>query len=101
MYIVSVNVFVKAGHEDDFIAASEGNHRGTINESGALRFDVLRVIDDPSRFMLYEVYRDEAAFAAHQQTEHYLTWKATVADWMEQPRHAQKCQSVFPADTDF
>jgi autoinducer 2-degrading protein len=100
MYVVCVNVFVTPGHEQEFIQAVEKNHLGTVREPGALRFDVLQAADDPTRFVLYEVYQDEAAFRAHQQTGHYLTWKQTVADWMAQPRQAIKCNSVFPASED-
>lgn len=98
MYVVCVNVFVKTGHEGEFIEATEFNHRGTLQEPGALRFDVLRSASEPGHFVLYEVYRDEAGFKAHQQTEHYHTWRDTVADWMEKPRQAFKCHSVFPGD---
>lgn len=100
MYVVCVTVWVKPGHEEQFIEATRLNHEGTVREPGALRFDVLRAADDPSVFFLYEVYQDQDAFKAHQQTEHYLTWRQTVADWMAQPRKALKCNSVFPASED-
>lgn len=101
MYIVCVTVFVKPGQEDSFIRAIEKNHRGSLGEPGCLRFDVLRAEDDPSRFFLYEVYRDKDAFAAHQKTEHYLTWRQEVADWMAQPRQGVKHVSLFPSDDTF
>jgi hypothetical protein len=40
--------------------------------------------------------RDEAAFATHQQTAHYLTWKAAVGPMMAVPRTAEKLQSLHP-----
>jgi hypothetical protein len=43
-----------------------------------------------------EVYLDEAGFKAHQQTPHYLTWKATVADMMAGPRVGEKHHQLFP-----
>jgi autoinducer 2-degrading protein len=96
-----VTVFVKEGHEQDFIEAVEKNHEGSIEEEGCVRFDVLRAEDAPSRFFLYEVYRSKEAFKSHQQTEHYLNWKATVAEWMAQPRQGIKHESLFPADEAF
>ena len=98
MYVVCVTVMVKPGHEQAFIEATEKNHRGTIQEPGALRFDVLQAEDDTSRFFLYEVYRGKEAFKAHQQTEHYLRWRETVADWMAQKRQGVKHHSVFFGD---
>ncbi len=101
MYVVCVDVLVKAGRERDFIAATEGNHRGTLQEPGALRFDVLQGVEDPAQFFLYEVYRDAAALDAHKQTEHYQTWRDTVADWMAKPRQGTRYESHFPADGAF
>jgi len=98
MYVVCVTVWVTPGHEDTFIEATRLNHLGTRAEPGNLRFDVLRKVDEPARFFLYEVYRTQEDFAAHQQTEHYLTWKATVADWMARDREGVKHESLFPPD---
>ena len=96
MYVVVVNVTVKPEAVDAFIAATRDNHEGTRREPDNLRFDVLRRGDDPNRFVLYEVYRSEAGFAAHQRTAHYLAWKDSVAPMMAEPRTAQKCASLFP-----
>jgi quinol monooxygenase YgiN len=40
-------------------------------EPGNLEFIVNRSNDDPSEFLLYEQYKDEQAFADHQQTPHF------------------------------
>ncbi len=98
MFAVCVTVFVKPGHEQAFIEATRKNHEGTLGEPGGLRFDVLQHPDDPSQFFFYEVYRDQDAFKAHQQTEHYFTWRETVADWMAQPRQGIRYNSLFPAN---
>jgi autoinducer 2-degrading protein len=95
MYVVCVTVMVKQGHEQDFIDATEKNHLGSVAEPGCARFDVLQAEDNPSRFFLYEVYREKDDFKAHQQTEHYLAWKQTVADWMAEPRQGVKHNSLF------
>jgi len=98
MFAVVVSVFVKEDHVEDFIEAIRANHLGSIEEPGCVRFDVLQAVGDPTRFTLYEVYRDEAAFAAHQKTPHYLTWREAVTDWMAQPRQGLKHRSLHPAD---
>ncbi len=64
------------------------NHDHTRNEPGNIRFDVLRRNTDGTQFILYEVFKDEAAASAHKETEHYLKWRAEVADYMASPRHA-------------
>ncbi len=96
MYVVVVNVNVKPEAVEAFIAATGDNHRGTRGEPDNVRFDVLRRKDDPNRFVLYEVYRSEAGFAAHQRTAHYAAWKERVAPMMAEARAAQKCTSLFP-----
>ena len=101
MYVVCVTVHVKPGHEQDFIDATLENGRNTRREPGNVRFDILRVIDSPTQFLLYEVYRTPDDFKSHHQTEHYLHWKAGVADWMAQPRQAVKHQSLFPPDEEW
>lgn len=98
MYVVSVTVFVKPEFVDSFIEATLDNARNTRSEPGNVRFDVLRAVDDPGRFLLYEAYHDEDGFSAHHQAEHYLRWKQTVAEWMAQPRQATKHNSVFFGD---
>jgi autoinducer 2-degrading protein len=98
MYVVAVTLFVKPENVEAFIAATLDNARNTRKEAGNLRFDVLRAEDDPTRFMLYEVYQQKDDFAKHQQTEHYARWKSAVTDWMAQPRVGVKHTPVFFGD---
>lgn len=96
MYVVVVNVHVKPEAVDEFITLTADNHLNTRKEPLNLRFDVLRRTDDPNRFVLYEAYESEAAFAEHQRTAHYARWKEAVASMMAEPRSPQKCTSLFP-----
>lgn len=98
MFVVCVTILVKPGHTDDFIAATLANAKGTRQEPGNLRFDVLRAIEDENQFFLYEAYKTQDDFTQHQQTPHYLTWRETVADWMAQKRVGVKHTSIFPED---
>lgn len=96
MYVVCVRIQVVAGGADELIAATLENARATRAEPGNARFDVLRAIDDPSRFTLYEVYASDADFQAHQRTDHYIRWKERVAALMAAPRVGEKHLSLFP-----
>jgi (4S)-4-hydroxy-5-phosphonooxypentane-2,3-dione isomerase len=96
MYVVCVTVMVVPEHVEAFVSATLDNAKGTRKEPGNARFDVLRALDDPSRFFFYEVYADEAGFRAHQETPHYLAWKERVAPMMAVPRVGVKHTSVFP-----
>jgi autoinducer 2-degrading protein len=96
MYVVCVTVWVKPGLEHQFIEATRQNYFGTRQEVGNVRFDVLRRVDDPSQFFLYEAYRSENDFVEHQKTEHYVAWRNQVADLMAQKRQGVKHQSLLP-----
>jgi quinol monooxygenase YgiN len=98
MFVVFVSVHVKEGQVPAFTEAILENARNTRREPGNVRFDVLQQEQDPSRFMLYEVYRTPDDFAAHQKTPHYLKFKERVAEWMAEPRVGVKHHSLFPAD---
>ena len=98
MYIVCVTVHVNPDHINEFEKASIKNASATHGEPGSVRFDVLRATDGGDVFLLYEVYDDEEAFAAHQRTRPYLEWKEAVADWMAAPRTKVVCTEVFPTE---
>jgi quinol monooxygenase YgiN len=53
-------------------------------------------VDSPTLFRLYEVYRDDAAVAAHQATPHYAKWRAEIEALLVTPRLSEKFTSVFP-----
>ena len=86
MHIAIVHVRVMPGAADAFAAATGENARQSRLEPGVARFDVLQERDDPTRFILFEVYRDPDAAVAHKTTAHYLTWRDTVASLMAEPR---------------
>ncbi len=90
MYIVCVHVHVKPEHRAAFVEATLDNAKNTVQEPGNVRFDVLEQNDDPNRFVLYEVYCDEAGMKAHKETAHYARWAEAVALWMAEPRRGVK-----------
>jgi quinol monooxygenase YgiN len=96
MLAVHVLIQVKPGYEARFMAASCENARCSLQEPGVVRFDLVQQQDDPSCFVLVEVYRDAAAAAAHKETAHYACWRDAVADWMAVPRRSVKYQTCFP-----
>ncbi len=98
MIVTLVYVKVKKEHIDEFIGATEKNHRGSLRESGNLRFDILRQSGDPGSFVLYEAYRSEEAAAVHKQTPHYLEWREVVEPWMAEPRKGVRYDILQPED---
>ena len=96
MLIVHVFVQVKAEQVDAFRAATVENARSSVAEPGVARFDVIAEQDDPTRFVLVEVYRTAEDPARHKETAHYQKWRDTVADMMAQPRSSVKYANIFP-----
>lgn len=96
MLIVHVQVHVKPEHVEAFKAATLENARNSVKEPGVARFDVAQQADDPTRFVLVEVYRDADAPAKHKETAHYAKWRDTVAPMMAGPRSSVKFTGVFP-----
>jgi len=85
MLVVHVHVQVKPECVEAFRAATLANAQASVKESGIARFDVVQQADDPTRFVLVEVYRDEQAPAKHKETAHYAAWRDAVAPMMAQP----------------
>jgi quinol monooxygenase YgiN len=98
MLIVHVHVHVKPDCVEAFKTATLLNARLSLLELGVRRFDVVQQADDPTRFVLIEVYRDAAAGAAHKETKHYPVWRDAVAPMMAEPRTSVKFNNVFPDD---
>ena len=48
-------------------------------EEGAQLFLISRAKDNPAQFLFYELFRDEAAFKAHQESAHFKTYIAGQA----------------------
>jgi quinol monooxygenase YgiN len=98
MYIVHVHVHVKPDCIEAFREATLANARNSVQEPGIARFDVIQQADDPTRFVLVEVYRTEEDTLRHKETAHYNAWAAAVADLLAEPRTKVIYSNVFPDD---
>jgi|SRR3954463_10383641 len=98
LLIVHVHAHVRPNAVEAFRAASLDNARASVREPGVARFDVVQSVEDPTRFVLVEVYRTPEAPAAHKQTDHYARWRDAVAELMAEPRTSFKYLNVFPDD---
>jgi (4S)-4-hydroxy-5-phosphonooxypentane-2,3-dione isomerase len=98
LVVVHVDVHVKPEAVEAFRAASLDNARSSVNEPGVARFDVVQSVEDPTRFVLVEVYRSPDAPALHKETAHYKRWRDAVADLMAEPRTSARYVNVFPDD---
>jgi autoinducer 2-degrading protein len=96
MQIVHVHVNVKPESVEAFKRATIENASHSVKEAGIARFDVIQQADDPTKFILVEVYKTEDAPAAHKESAHYARWRDAVAEMMAEPRQGIKYVNVFP-----
>jgi (4S)-4-hydroxy-5-phosphonooxypentane-2,3-dione isomerase len=97
MLAIWVKVRIKPELRQRFLDAIEVDALGSErDEPGCLRFNVLQDETDPNVYYFYEVYTGPEALEAHRATPHYAVWRA-VADTLDGPTEAIRCQSVFPA----
>jgi len=98
MHIVHVFAHIKPDQVEAFRAATIENARNSLKEPGVARFDLIQQQDDPTRFVLLEVYRTVDDAARHKETAHYQNWRDRVAEMMAEPRTSVKYWNVFPDD---
>jgi (4S)-4-hydroxy-5-phosphonooxypentane-2,3-dione isomerase len=98
MFIVHVYVHVKPEHVDDFCEATIKNARNSLKEAGIARFDVIQQLDDPTRFVLVEVYRTPDDPARHKETAHYAIWRDIVQEMLVSQRTSVKYVNIYPGE---
>jgi autoinducer 2-degrading protein len=99
MFAVLVYVHVKPDVIEAFKEATLENARNSVQEPGVARFDLIQQVDDPTRFVLVEVYRDADAPAHHKQTAHYVQWRSVAEDMMAEPRTGVRYDIIFPDES--
>ncbi len=98
MLIVHVHVSVRPDFIEAFKEATLENALKSVKEPGIARFDLIQQADDPSRFLLVEVYRTSEAPARHKETSHYQAWRDRVAPMMAEARTSIRYANLFPPD---
>ena len=98
MYIVHVAIHVKPEVVEPFIAATKDNASNSVQEPGVVRFDFVQQADDPTRFVLVEIYKSPEDADAHKQTAHYARWRDAVVDMMAEARVGTKYVNILPTD---
>lgn len=98
MLVALVHIHVKPEFLDAFREITLDNARHSAQEPGVARFDVIQQEDDPSRWVLIEVFRSAEAQAAHRETSHYLRWREGVAAMLVEPRTGVRYHTVHPED---
>ncbi len=97
MLIMQIFYQVKTESIDLFKSALLENANASVQEMGVIRFDVYQDAEDPSRFTLLEIYRDEAAQKTHFETDHFKQWRARLAETdMVLERSVRTWNNLYP-----
>jgi len=91
MFVLSVDLRIKPENVESFTAKAIENAADSRKEPGCKQFDVLVDPKDRTKVLLYEVYLDEKAFEAHQQTAHFKKYIAEAVPLLaSRERHVWK-----------
>jgi len=84
MFVVTVMFQIKPEFIAQFAEAIQANAQFSLdNEPDCHRFDVCKDPEDQNSIFLYEVYTSREAFGLHLGADHFKTFDAMVADWVE------------------
>ena len=84
MFSLTVQMQVRPGRREEFLDGMSANAEASVrDEPGCLRFDVCSDAADDHRFVLYELYVDADAFAAHKTSPHFLRWRSMAEEIVE------------------
>jgi len=90
-YVLQVDIRIKPENVDAFMRKLAENAAAARKEPGCRGFDVAVDPNDRTRVMLYEVYADDKAFDAHQQTAHFKKYLAEAVPLLaSRERHVWK-----------
>jgi autoinducer 2-degrading protein len=99
MYSIFVTLDVHPEYIDRFKEAGLGDAQGAIrDEPGCFAFAINQDVEIPTRFYLYEVYRDEEAFQDHLETPHFRAWLEDATPMFDGMRSKIVMDTVFPSD---
>ena len=98
MMTLFARVTVKPGQVDKFLHYLEADVQGSLAEPGCLRFDVARDASDPHVFLLYEVYRDEAAYEVHARAPYFRAMFEQAGETLAAPPEGHRGTLVLPRE---
>jgi quinol monooxygenase YgiN len=94
-FVLAVMIRIKPENVEQFMAQALANGRETRKEPGCRQFEVLVDAAERTKVMLFEIYDDEKAFEAHQQTPHFKKY-ATEAVPLLESRERHMLQRALP-----
>jgi quinol monooxygenase YgiN len=86
-FLITVDFYLLPGALDPFIALIKENARKSLaEEPGCHRFDVLVQRGVPDHILLYEIYKNRAAFEVHLKSRHFAEFNAASAPYVKEKK---------------
>ena len=92
---------IKSGSVEDFLAVTVPFASASISEAGMVSFALLRQLNEPARFLLFEVYHDDPAREVHLKSDHFLAWQMVAGLLFEEVVTPQPWAPIFPPPEDW
>src|SRR6201985_2305718 len=89
-FVVAIEIDAKAGEEQAVACALQPLVAPPMEEPGVKLFLPYRSPTDPKAFFIFELYRNEAGWAAHQRTDHFKAFAEKTV-----PRLARRERVTF------
>jgi (4S)-4-hydroxy-5-phosphonooxypentane-2,3-dione isomerase len=83
MFALTVTLVATAGAEEQVAEGVRALATASRRERDVVEWRVHRSIEDPRRFLLYELYRDATGLDRHRATEHFATYQREVLPLVE------------------
>ena len=80
VYVNAIDLVIIPSEMAKYVEAIKENAANAVKEPGCREFNVLVMPNRPNHVFLFEVYDNEAALAAHCNTEHFKKYAATTAN---------------------
>jgi len=96
--ILLIESRVKPERREDFLEFIKEHAKECVKEPGCVGFDVLEDTANANTFFYYEVYKDEAARAAHMETAHLKRYRERISEFRDQPSVVRVVRSLYPPD---
>ncbi|MFN8241509.1 MAG: putative quinol monooxygenase [Bacteroidales bacterium] len=83
--MITAKVYIKAGHETEFIEAAKWIIENTHKEAGCLEYSLYQDPYNKSNFFFFERYKNQAAIDTHFAATYFKEFGTKIGDIVSQP----------------
>jgi quinol monooxygenase YgiN len=90
MIVLIGKVTIQPNKREQFLTEVGKAVQATLKEDGINRYELVEFVGEPDTFGLIEEYVDEAALAAHSESEHRKTLVSMLGDMLAGPPEVKR-----------